>query len=296
MKIYSLLLFILFFSVESHAIKIIQIKGNKVLLDLEEEPVSVDQKLYLLNSNNKKIAIVSIIESKKGRAVAILNKGNLNDATSVALITSAINSKTPTAKLEPKQSETEQILRFNDIKFSAMLTVALNSMNTKQADGSQPVPNQEDVALSGTAIGVTGAVDYPFYSSLILKGTLGIEPFNASGTSNYLSCNRLTSTDCSAEINYLSAGGYIRIDLTRSYTTIWMAAGGTTKFPISKTTTALKSDDIGMTFTIAGAIGLDQYIDNKNFIPVSLEYQLFQSSDTVSANIIMLRAGYGWFF
>jgi hypothetical protein len=43
-------------------------------------------------------------------------------------------------------------------------------------------------------------------------------------------------------------------------------------------------------------MGLDYFVGNKNFIPVSLEYQLFLSSDTVSANAILFRAGYGWAF
>lgn len=308
MKIYSSLLFILFFSVESLAIRVIQIKGNKVLLDLEEESVSADQKLYLLNSDNKKIAVVTITESKKGRAVAVLNKGKLDGATSAALIAPAetslpksetkptISTEAPDSKNEPIQSDNEKIFRLNGIKLSSLLTIASNNMTTKQADGTQPVPNQEDVALRGTSIGITGTVDYPFYSWLILRGTLGYEPFNVAGTSNFLSCNVLTSTSCTADINYLSAGGYVRIDLTKSRTTVWLAGGGSSKIPLSKTTTALKSDDIGMTFTIAGAVGIDQFINNRNYIPISLEYQLFQSSDTVSASIVMLRAGYGWAF
>ena len=77
-------------------------------------------------------------------------------------------------------------------------------------------------------------------------------------------------------------------------TLVWVAFGGAAKFPLAKSTTALRADDVKMTFTVAGALGLDFFISNKNYIPVSLEYQLFPSSDTVSANSIMLRAGYGW--
>jgi opacity protein-like surface antigen len=118
----------------------------------------------------------------------------------------------------------------------------------------------------------------------------------AKGTSTLLACNNLTSTDCNANINYLSAGGYARFNLTKSRFQAWVAAGGTGKFPISKTTTALRSDDIKMTMTFALGGGFDYYLSNKTFIPASLEYQLFQSSETVSANIILIRAGYGWAF
>lgn len=295
MKKFSLSLVILFFSAQSFAIKIIQTKGNKVLLDLEEESVSIDQKLYLLNSKNKKIAIVSIIQSKSGKAIAVLNKGKLEDVTSVALMTpSPVSAETSTSEdATSSQTANNGVYRLNSMKISGLLTIGMNSMNTKQTDISA---NQEDVPLSGTSIGLTGAIDYPLNNWLTLRGTLGYEPFNVSGTSRFLSCNGLSSTDCNAMINYLSAGGYARYDITKSRMLIWVAAGGATKFPMGNSTTALKSDDIKMTFTFAGAVGLDFFINNKTYIPASLEYQLFQSSDTVSANIILIRAGYGWAF
>lgn len=84
------------------------------------------------------------------------------------------------------------------------------------------------------------------------------------------------------------------MDIIKSRALVWAAAGMAIKYPIGKSTTALRADDIKMTYTIAASLGLDYFINNKNFIPASLEYQLFPSSDTVSANSIMVRAGYGW--
>ena len=296
MKIFSLILVILFFSGQSHAVKIIQTKGNKVLLDLEDENVVVDQRIYLLNAANKKIAIATVTQSKNGRAIAIINKGKTDGAVSVELVATSISAEASPVEGGPGQTGTKGVYRLSSTKISALLTVATNNMSTKQADGTQPTPNQEDVPLKGSSVGLTGAIDYPFSSWLILRGTFGYEPFNVTGTSRFLSCDNLTSKNCNAAINYLSAGGYVRFDLTKSRALVWVAGGGTTKFPMSKTTTALKADDIKMTFTFAGAIGLDYFINNKNFIPASLEYQLFQSSDTVTANIILLRIGYGWAF
>ena len=296
MKIFNLILLILFFSSQSFAIKIIQAKGNKILIDLEEETVAVDQQLYLLNSNNKKIALATITQSKNGRAIAVLNKGKTDGAVSIELIDAAVSAEAPAAEGGSAKTSTKGVYRLGGTKISGVLTIATNSMVTKQADGTSPIPNQEDVALAGSSIGLTGAMDYPFNNWLILRGTLGYEPFTAAATSRFFSCDNLTSKNCNANISYLSAGGYIRFDLTKSRALVWVAGGATTKFPISKTTTALKADDIKMTFTYAFAFGLDYFINNKNFIPASLEYQLFQSSDTVTANIIMLRAGYGWAF
>ena len=298
MKVFSLFLTLIFLCSQSHAIKILQSKGNKVLFDLEDETLAVDQKLYLLNASNKKIAIVTVTQSKNGRAIAILNKGKTDGATGVELMDAAPISAEAPAEEGGTTAPTKSggVFRLKGMKISGLLTIGINKMGTKQSDGTLPIPNQQDVALSGTSMGITGAIDYPFSSWLTLRGTFGYEPFVASGTSTIFACNNLTSKSCDANINYLAAGGYARFDLTKSKALFWVGAGGSTKFPMSKSTTALRSDDIKMTFTFAAGGGLDYFISNKSFIPASFEYQLFSSSETVSANIMLVRLGYGWAF
>ncbi len=296
MKIISLFFTILFLGTQAFAIKIIQTKGNKVLLDLEDETLAVDQKLYLLNSSNKKIAIVTITQSKNGRAIALLNKGKTDGAAGVELMNAPVSAEAPAEEGGTTPTKTDGVYRLKGMKVSALLTFGFNNMGTKQSDGTLPVPNQEDVALKGTSVGLTGAVDYPFANWLTLRGTLGYEPFVVAGTSTIFACNNLTSKNCDANINYIAAGGYARFDLTKSRALFWLGAGGSTKFPMSKSTTALRSDDIKMTFTFALGGGLDYFVSNKSFIPASFEYQLFSSSETVTANIMLVRVGYGWAF
>lgn len=297
MKIFSLFFTLLLICSQSHAIKILQSKGNKVLFDLEDETLTVDQKLYLVNANNKKIAIVTVTQSKNGRAIALLNKGKLDGATGVELMDAApISAEAPAEEGGTAPIKTGEVFRLKGMKISGLLTIGINNMGTKQSDGTLPVPNQEDVALTGTSMGITGAIDYPFSSWLTLRGTFGYEPFVVAGTSTIFACNNLTSKSCDANINYLAAGGYARFDLTKSKALVWVGLGGSTKFPMSKSTTALRADDIKMTFTFAAGGGLDYFISNKSFIPASFEYQLFSSSETVSANIMLVRLGYGWAF
>ncbi len=289
MKLLNLFFAIFFLASNAFAIKIIQSKGNKVLFDLEDESLAVGQKLYLLNANNKKIAIVTITQSQSQRAIAILNRGKLDGATGVELMAG------PNSAEEAGFNPTKTVggAWFKAMKVSSLLTIGFNNMGTKQPGGALPA-NQENVVLTGSSIGITGAADYPFNNRLTLRGTFGYEPFVASGTANTFVCNN--SKSCNANINYLAAGGYARFDLTKSRTLIWVGAGGSTKFPISKSTTALDPDDIKMTFTFAVAAGIDYFISNKSFIPASFEYQMFASSKTVDANIMLLRVGYGWAF
>lgn len=296
MKISSLVSFILcsilFCSTQLLAIEILQIKNNKVLLNLGDEDAAVNQKLYLINSAGKKIAIATILQIKNKRALALINKGKSDGATAVELLNKPVSSEN-SAPAAVTGNKIKGLHRLNNMKISALLTFSMNNMNTKQDDISL---NKEDVLLKGSAIGLTGAIDYPFRNWVILRGTLGYEPFVASGTARFLSCDSKTSTNCNANIQYLSGGGYARFNLTNSQYLAWVGLGGTGKFPISKSTTALAVDDVKFTMTFALTTGLDYFINNKNFIPASLEYQLFQNSETVSTNIIMLRAGYGWSF
>jgi hypothetical protein len=292
-----IILFLVFaFSQSAFAVSIQQSKGNRILLSLDGDKLSVGQTITLKDADDKTVATAVVTQVKGGKAIATIKSGKVDGSETVSLGESSDDGAEENISPDSFTKKTKSVYRLNSTKVSGLLTIGINQMNTKQSDGQTPTPNTEDVALKGNSFGLTGAIDYPFNNWLILRGTLGYEPLVAKGTSTLLACNNLTSTDCNANINYLSAGGYARFNLTKSRFQAWVAAGGTGKFPISKTTTALRSDDIKMTMTFALGGGFDYYLSNKTFIPASLEYQLFQSSETVSANIILIRAGYGWAF
>lgn len=284
------------------AANILQQKDKRILIEIDPgEDVFAGRKFYLLNKDGKIAALGTVSQIRGKRAILTIEKGNYLTPSKIQWQDSPAPSISADVNndgeaITEERPSTRGVYRIGATKYSAVLTLSSNTMKTKQTDGSNPVPNTEDVTMKGMGIGFTGVMDRPFNDWLTLRGTLGYEPFNASGSSRFLSCNSLTSTDCNAMINYISGGGYLRFDLTKSRSLFWVAFGGTLKFPLSKKTTALLADDIKTTMTFGAATGLDYFINNKNFIPASLEYQMFQSSDTVSANIILVRAGYGWAF
>lgn len=284
------------FSQTAFAVSIQQAKGNRILLSLDGGKLSVGQTITLKNSDDKTVATAVVSQVKGGKAIATIKTGKADGSETVSLGESSDDGAEENISPDSFSKKTKSVYRLNSTKFSGLLTIGMNQMNTKQSDGQTPTPNTENVPLKGNSFGLTGAMDYPFNNWLILRGTLGFEPLVAKGTSTLLACNNLSSTDCNANINYLSAGGFARFNLTKSRFQAWVAAGGTAKFPISKTTTALRADDIKMTMTFGAGGGFDYFISNKTFIPASIEYQLFQSSETVSANIILLRTGFGWAF
>lgn len=309
------------FSNPAVAARILQQRDSRILVEVESsDAITVNQKFLLINSDNKRVALGSVAQVKNNRAILIIEKGQYTSPATIRFVTSSSSPTEVTAASTLSSAPADPIMddansvseigtitdepvgrrrtvyRVSSNKFSLVATLSSNNMITKQTDGSNPVPNTEDVNLKGSAIGLTGIMDMPVNDWLTVRGSLGYEPFNVSGSSQFLSCDKLTSTNCNAYINYISGGGYVRFDLTKGKSLFWVGLGGTLKFPMSKKTTALLEDDIKTTMTLAVATGMDFFINNKNFIPASLEYQMFQSSDTVKASIIMLRAGYGWAF
>ncbi len=295
-KLSSVALFLVAFSAQ--AARVVQSKNGKVLIDLDGAEVAVDQDLFLLNTQNKKVALVKILQVKNGKAIAAVTKGKADGTETLQLPLTTTKSSavteeasTPTARAD--KNDKKVFYRSESKKASVVLSLMSNSMTTKQADGTLPSPNVEDVGMKGSTFGITGVLDWPVGRQVSLRGTAGYEPFKAAGTATYRSCDSLNSFECTANINYLSGGGYLRYDFMKAQVLFWVAAGGTIKFPMSKTTTALKQDDIKMTMTYGASAGLDYFINPKYFVPVSLEQQYFLKSDTVDANIMMLRAGFG---
>ena len=280
----------------SYAASITQTKNNKILISLDGDTANVGQIITLMDTDNKQVATATITQVKNGKAIATVKSGKVDGSESISFGEGSDDKAADEISPDSYSRQAKGVYRLNSTKMSVVVTSLMNNMITKQSDGTNPTPNTEDVTLKGSSIGVTGIIDYPFNNWLILRGTLGYEPFNAAGTSTLISCDNLTSRECTAMINYLSAGGFARFNITKSRSQLWVGVGATAKFPMSKTTTALRTDDIKMTMTFAGAVGLDFFINNKSFIPVSAEYQMFQASDTVTANIILLRVGYGWAF
>lgn len=282
----------------SFAASILQVKNSRILISVDGEKLEVGQSIVLKNAEGKEVAKAIVTQAKGEKAIATIKSGKADGSETIELSDgSSSSSSIMEEEMSPDSysKKSKGNPRLNAKKLALLLTVSVNNMTTKQADRSA-TPNIEDVKLAGTGIGLAASLDYPMNTWLILRGTLGYEPFVASGSGNFFSCDNGNSRDCTASISYLSAGGFARVNFTKSKLQLWGGLGGTGKFPISKSSTALRTDDIKLTVTFAGAGGVDWFISSSSFVPISLEFQLFQPSDTVSANQILLRGGYGWSF
>lgn len=290
-KLWWVAIFIL--GTSAQAARVIQSKNGKVMIDLEGDSVAANQSLFLLNAQNKKVALVKILQVKNGKAVAIITKGKSNGSEIVQTGGNTSAGNDESSYSAGSRNDKKAMYRAETKKASVVVNLMSNSMTTRQADDTLPTPNVEDVAMKGSSFGVTGVLDWPIGHQFSLRGTLGYEPFKAAGTAVRPSCGGATTTDCNADITYLSGGGFVRYDFMKAPLIFWVAGGGTLKFPMSKSTTALNPSDIKMTMTYGAAVGVDYFINPKYFVPVSIEQQYFLKSDTVDANIMILRGGFG---
>jgi hypothetical protein len=277
------------------AARVIQAKDKRILIQLEStESISIGQKIFLVSKDDKKVAAATVVQVKNNRAIAEISKGASAGNEYVELTDYGMTPEKEALNHYSKTLTTSH--RLSSLRIAVTGIISMNNMATKQSDAVSPTPNTETVNMTGLSFGLGATADYNYNPWLVLRGTLGYEPFNASGSSQFVVCNNLSSRDCSATLGYLSAGGFARYDYIKAKTTYWVGAGLVIKHPLSKTTTALRSDDIRTTSTIALTTGADIHRTDKTYIPVALEYQMFQSSETVSANLILIRAGYGWIF
>lgn len=311
--IFSILFFsILSFSVTTFAARVLQVKNGKALIDLGNDSASPNEEFYLVNSANKKTALIRILQVKPGKAVAMVLKGNAIGGETLlaksggAMPNSAAAPTSSSSSGSSYDSGGSQSVDYGSkkkistksknskMRISVLLNMMMNNMSAIESDLAG---TQETVGMKGSSIGVTGAIDYPMWPSLTLRGTAGYEPFAVNATSSLFSCNNQSSQDCNALITYLAFGGYLRYDIIKDPGMLWVAAGGTLRMPMGKSSTALNESDIAMTATYGIAFGYDIFIDNnKHFIPLSFEMQYFLPSDTVKTDFMSLRAGYGFVF
>ena len=301
------LCFLSFFLIANSVVQagiIQQVKNDKVLMTLDDAQVQIGDQFYGINSDKKKTSVLEITTIKNLKAVAKIIKGTaqVNDTTEkkpISTILKSGNSTTPTVPATQKNASVSKnnFIRYDRSKFAVNLLMSADKISTKQTD-TQPLPQSEDVDLTGNNFGIAASIDVQIIDWVDLRAFAGYEILKVKATSQFLSCAGKSSTDCNADINYLSFGGIIRFKYIKDNFEYWGGLGASIKQPLTKKSTALKEPDIARANTLIGAIGLDYYINNNYFVPVSFEYhKSFNESETVpviSHNVVTL--GFGFMF
>lgn len=271
------LLFVL--SYKAEAFKVLEIRNNRILVDLEGAVLERGDYLVTLPGAEYQGRAITI-QIRPGQAVAKLQDGNFTVGERVKRILGD-----PSFKEEA-------------IKISVHTKLLNNGISIKQKDATFPTPNEETVSMTGSSVGFMGVIDWPT-DWFLLRGSLGLEPVEVEGTAKYNSCSSKTSTACNVNINYIAASAAIRYDYYRnSRLVLWAAAGSAIKFPLNKESTSLNKGAIGIANSILVATGADYLIMKNYFIPVGFEYHysLNYSEKVPVITQMALHAGIGMEF
>ncbi len=294
-----------------------QIKGSKVLIDNDDAEILPDQEFYVVDKKNKKTgSLIKIISVRGEKSIAIITRGNILPGQSLLpkpfvkpepmKTENTYDEVAPISKAEmPQENKDTQestdseedlspVYRNNGKRIGVLVNMMFNTMSAKESDGVAPTPSTENVGMAGVSIGVTGTIDYPLKPWLEFRGTAGFEPFIVSNTASINGCDNTTSRFCSTNINYLTAGGYGRLNLyQKKIINLWAGLGINLRYPITKSSTAVRTSDLNLTTSYGLVGGGEYFITHKEFVPFSIEQQFFRSSDTVTASFFSFRVGYG---
>lgn len=279
----------------SWAASVSGVKGQKVLITLDGDAVSEGEEFFLINpANNKKAAIVRIRQIKGDKALADLVKGKASPGFGLQAKGAAPMSADPSYSSTTSDTGGGGILRNLKNSYGVTGGMLMNSMvaNVTAVDSVTGLKTTSEANMSGSGFGVGGFYDMLLTSSLVGRGFVGIEQFNVSGDASSAVCSG--SKSCDAKINYLSLYGLGKWYLSESKYRFWLGGGGGYLIAVSKSSTALNASQISTNQIFTAAFGLDVQTTRKNYIPVSIEYNMFPSSDTVKASMISIKAGWAW--
>ena len=292
----------LIFSTSVFAAKVTQVKGAKVLVDMEGDEYLAGEEFFLINpATSKKTAIVRIKQTKNGKAVAEIVKGKADVEYTLQAKSGGAAAAPMSADVEDKPSHSGR----NKKSSSGTLRAPVDSwgivgeymMITLSTSFSAGTPAQAAQAdMKGSTFGAGGYYNHMFGSSFSLVGSAELQQFTAAGTANFAACAGATTADCSVNITYLSLYGLGRWYMITGGVNFWLGGGGGFLLALTKKSNVLKEEQISTNQVFSVALGAEYQLSRKNYIPFSFQYDMFPSSGSVKASMMSLKFGYGWNF
>lgn len=296
----------LFIGFQALAASVTSVKGQKALIDLQGAEAVAGDEFFLINPDSqKKAAIIRVRQVKGGRAIAEIVRGSAKPGyTLQAKGPSKMSAEVTNPEADDNTTATTPRYESSSSRDTGYLRVIKNSwgvlggfnMNTMNANISNTdifgVTTKTPASMKGNGFGAGGFYDYAFTSEMVGHVSAMLEQFSTTGTAATAACK--SSTTCDVNITYLSLYGVGKYYFTKDKFRMWGGGGMGYLLALSKSSTALNESKISANQVLTLAIGGDYQMSRKNYIPISLEYNYFWPSADVTANQIMLKAGWAW--
>lgn len=291
-----------------NAANISKMKGAKVLILMDGSNFTEGEELYALNSNGKKSAIIKITQVKGEKAIGEITKGKAEEGFSVIPKSASAAGGTKTAATESDHTDSESadsgsnktFARRKKMAGGVLVGYSMNSMSltAQYQPSASSALRSASTDLKGSSFSIKGFGDYDIMPEVTIRGSIGLEPFDAKGDATTSSgqniCGDGASSSCTVSFNYISFEGSIHYNFLTGKNRVWVGAGYAFMFTASKSLNIPNLQTSGSTNQMMlASVGADFGIGKKgHFIPVVAEYG-YIPGDNVKASAIYLRAGYG---
>lgn len=284
-----------FSSFKSQAAEVGKASKTQAIIHLNGDSVEVGKTYFVIDpSTLKKKAQIKILKISGDKAKAAILKGKASQGFQLVLKNST-NSKNSSSEDSSEDSASEdsgsqmssKTLRSS---WGILGSYIMNAMSAKRTASSVTSATN----MTGSTFGLGAFYNYAFTSNMSLKFSGAYEQMQATGTiANPPGCGT-GGTSCDATITYLSGYGHINYYIAPGAFSPFLGVGFGFLFPMSKSSTALNADKISMNQVINLAVGMDIKMGRDAYLPLIFEYNYFSPSDTVTASMMMLKAGWGW--
>ena len=268
------------------AASVTQVKGNKVLINLDGMSASPGSSVYIVDSSGKKVGLATLRQVKGGKALAEITKGRAANGMTVQARSASTGSMSTEARGSSRRRGKHPV--------GVLLGYSMNNMSLAVQNGGGL---SEDVQLKDSSFSIKGFYDYDMSPDFTIRAATGLESFSAKGTTVQSICANGASTSCEVAFNYLAFEGSAHYNFLTGKTRAWVGLGYSFLMSMSKSNNIPNlSTDSSTNQMILVSGGAEFWTSRTSFFPVVVEYGMFPGSSNVTANAIYVRGGYGLTF
>lgn len=273
LKTLSLLVFS-FVAVNANAARVLE-STPQILIDTEGDSLLLNKNYFALDTKGKRKAIVKIIDLNGSTAKAKLMKGKLEKGFSIQ-----INTEKNQTQKSSSHSSSE-----STSSWAVMGGISMDSMNVKLTTATT-------VAMTGMGYNLSFIYKKFLTESFSFSAEGMYDQLMVTGTNSLSTCNG--SRNCNVQISYLMGNAAVQWNFKFTPTfSSWVGGGFGVGYPMANSTNILSSSSISTTYSIILQLGSSWKMSSGFFIPFGIDYFLLPSSDVVSVNQILIRAGVG---
>lgn len=270
----------LLFGEFSQASTVIQVKNNKVLIDVEDSTYRLGERYLLMDQHQKKLALIEITGLRGDRAVARIIKGNARPGLIVG-------------EARPSSGSTASAPSTGGQGFMAYGGL-IGYLNETLTIDAKTASTTDSLSLKSTTLVYKGFIDYEWKNNITLRFVAGLHNFYVTGSpSSGKQAVCSNSSTCDVKYNYMSFEGHAQYNFITHPHRFWGSVGYVFMYATTANSTVGSLDTSNKSNSmIALQAGSDINIDRMSFIPVFYQYGLFASSSGVTAGSSGIYAGY----